>query len=282
MINFRRMTKSPTTAEDFYRLGAEAFKDRKFAEAADLFQKATRVDPVFFRAHVYLGMAYHEMGDLDRAVAAYEQALTCEPGYHKAHNNLGNIHKKRGDVEKAIAAFRQAHSLDPRSHLYAYNLGVCLIEAGKAGEAVAPLESARALAPKDPEIAFALGNAFFRARRPEEAIPAYERFLGMAPESDRSDAVRMRVKTLRQEIARLETRMNVRPGSPEPGGKNDPYASSLRWADEIAGADDPIEAALREAEGHTGKPAVRDAGKAPWPKPAEGAPKRKTQRTKRK
>lgn len=245
------MVKSPDTAEDFYRLGADAFKKRRFPEAAGLFEKALKVDPAYHRAWVYLGMACQEAGEKDRALKALVRATEIDPAYAKGHHQLGALLQERKEYARAAAAFRLARSADPKSAAHVFRLGLCLLEAGKAREAVEPLEAARQLAPADPETALACGQALLAAGRVEDAIPALERFLELAPATDRADAVRMRVSALRRDVARRDTKMNLRISAlPLNDESLDPHLD-----------DDPIEAALKEE--NPALPVSRAHGKGP-------------------
>ncbi len=258
------MPKSPDTAADFYRLGADAFKKRRFAEASGLFEKALQVDPAYHRAWVYLGMACQEAGEKDRALKALVRATEIDPAYAKGHHQLGVLLQDRKEYVRAAAAFRLARSADPKSAAHPFRLGLCLIEAGKPREAVEPLEAARQLAPADPEAALACGQALLAAGRVEEAIPALERFLELTPATDRADAVRMRVRALRRDVARTETQRNVRLGAPGTPGKDDLRISALRLNDGSLDPlldDDPIEAALKEE--NPAPPPARKRGKTP-------------------
>ena len=49
----------------------------------------------------------------DEAIAAYRQALAIDPGALAAHVNLGNALQQTGDIDGAVAALETARALAP-------------------------------------------------------------------------------------------------------------------------------------------------------------------------
>ncbi len=91
----------------------------------------------------YIGVAYWNKGDLDRARAAYEKALALEPGYAVVLNNLGSVdftlavkNKDTAALRRAMEWFRTALRHDP-AYAPAYNgLGSATLMAGDADGAI--------------------------------------------------------------------------------------------------------------------------------------------------
>ena len=110
----------------------------------------------------YLGVAYWNKGDLDKARAAYEKALELDPGYALVLNNLGSVafsqavkEKSATELRRAIEYFRKAIARDP-GYAPAYNgLGSATLVAGDADGAIASWLKALEI---DPGQRFALYN----------------------------------------------------------------------------------------------------------------------------
>jgi tetratricopeptide (TPR) repeat protein len=49
-----------------------------------------------------MGIAYHQLMDLDRARKCYEKALKLKPGYFEAINNLGTVYYAKKSYRRAI------------------------------------------------------------------------------------------------------------------------------------------------------------------------------------
>jgi len=125
-------------------------KGRKL-EMIKLLRKALEIQPDYPDAHINLGTALKENGDLNGAIASFQQALNINPNYPEAHNNLGNALKKQGDLNGAIASFQQALKLKP-SYLEAHiNLGNALHEQGDLIAGIECFENALKLKPSYPE-----------------------------------------------------------------------------------------------------------------------------------
>src|SRR5665647_2576040 len=59
--------------------------------------------------------AYHDKGDLDRAIADYNEAIRLDPKHAKAFFGRGIAFSDKGDNDRAIADFNEAIRLDPKS-----------------------------------------------------------------------------------------------------------------------------------------------------------------------
>ena len=82
------------------------------------------------RAYEYLGLAYHDVNDLDNAIIQYKKSLFLNPSKADVHNNIGVSYFYRGEVDSAILHFNHALSINP-SHADAhYNLGIAYGEKG--------------------------------------------------------------------------------------------------------------------------------------------------------
>jgi protein O-GlcNAc transferase len=103
-----------------------------------VYRKAIALKPDSAEAHVNLGNALREAGQLDAAIAAYRQAIARRPDYAEASNNLGDALKDIGQLDEAIAAFRQAITLKPDFADAHSNLVLALnYHAGHNAEAIA-------------------------------------------------------------------------------------------------------------------------------------------------
>ena len=86
--------------------------------------RSTSANPI---AHVNLGVALGERGDLDGANAHLERALELRPDTVTARVALGNTSCGRGRVDEALAHYRAAVAADPRRHALT-NLGFALLQ----------------------------------------------------------------------------------------------------------------------------------------------------------
>jgi len=70
-----------------------------------------------------IGIAYHQMLDLDNARKYYDQAIKLRPDYAEAINNLGTIYYARKSYRRSITQYKKALRLTPDSASILSNLG---------------------------------------------------------------------------------------------------------------------------------------------------------------
>src|SRR5262244_1031788 len=87
-----------TAADGFSRLQA---KDN--AGAAKILEEVTKREPQNERAWRYLGVAYENLKDWDRAIQSYQHALQVSPESPAALFNLGEVYAQKGDKDQAFA-----------------------------------------------------------------------------------------------------------------------------------------------------------------------------------
>jgi len=70
-----------------------------------------------------IGIAYHQMLDLENARKYYERAVKLRPDYAEAINNLGTVYYARKSYRRSITQYRKALRLTPDSASILSNLG---------------------------------------------------------------------------------------------------------------------------------------------------------------
>jgi tetratricopeptide (TPR) repeat protein len=81
--------------------GHAAYKEGRYAEAADRYQRAIEAGATGADVFYDLGSAYYRLGKTGRAVLAFERALSREPRHEDARVNLAIAHRRLG-LEKAV------------------------------------------------------------------------------------------------------------------------------------------------------------------------------------
>jgi tetratricopeptide (TPR) repeat protein len=70
-----------------------------------------------------IGIAYHQLLDLEDARRNYERAVKLRPDYAEAINNLGTVYYARKSYRRAIAQYKKALRITPDSASILSNLG---------------------------------------------------------------------------------------------------------------------------------------------------------------
>ena len=90
---------------------ADIFMARKmYREAAETYLQAKPYTHITLNK---VGIAYHQLGDLDTAKKYYERSIKADPKYPEAINNLGTIFYAKKSYRRAVSTYKRALKLSP-------------------------------------------------------------------------------------------------------------------------------------------------------------------------
>ena len=95
-----------------YAAALDAYKGKRFEEAAKGFQEVVAADPKNFDAHFHLGKSLEALMKDDEAVNAYKAAIAIKPEHAEANLNAGMIEHKRKNYQSAEPFLEQAAKTD--------------------------------------------------------------------------------------------------------------------------------------------------------------------------
>ena len=141
------LKEQPNNADALHLLGILAIQVGKNQPAADLIERAIKVDgkrPEFYinRAKALTGMQQNEA-----AVSSCRRAIALKPDHPGAHVNMGNALVGLQAHDEAVASYRRAIALQPDNLSAHCNMGVALRELGKLEDSVASYRAALKLQP---------------------------------------------------------------------------------------------------------------------------------------
>ncbi len=128
---------------------------KMYREAIDTFREGPAGNPVLLNK---IGIAYHQLLQLDNARKSYEQALRLKPDYVEAMNNIGTIYYAKKSYRRALTWYSRALKLAPqesRSAPIYMNLGTAYFARKKYEDTTKAYEHAMAL---DPDVFERHGN----------------------------------------------------------------------------------------------------------------------------
>lgn len=131
---------------------------------------------------------------LPEAIETYERVVELAPDWLEAHINLGVAYYQLGQLSDACAAFRGAVQLDPISGIARYNLGCTLEELGEYDEAIEHLERAARAMPAHADAHFNLALAYEKRGELAVAREHWLLYLRYAPSGPWADQARARLK----------------------------------------------------------------------------------------
>lgn len=88
------------------------------------------------RPHNNLGLAFDNLGLIDKAVSEYQKAVSLEPRFEEAYYNLGVVYYKQGRLDDAAREFQVAIGLNPDDADAHNNLGVIYSQLGYVNQAM--------------------------------------------------------------------------------------------------------------------------------------------------
>jgi len=119
---------------------------KMYREAVETYKQDSLKNPVILNK---IGIAYHQMTQLDTAKKYYEQAIRLNPKYAEALNNLGTIYYARKNYRRAAKLYKRALKITPDSASVYSNLGTAYFARKKYQEASEAYQTALKL---DPEV----------------------------------------------------------------------------------------------------------------------------------
>jgi tetratricopeptide (TPR) repeat protein len=130
---------------------ATAERNRVWDSPRSLWTDVVAKSPMNGRAHMNLGLAMMEEGDIGGAARQYDLAIERAPGYALAFVNRGILRQSRGDREGAIADIEHALRLTPDNIFTLYRAARIYADAGNLARAAQHLERAKGVSPRHGE-----------------------------------------------------------------------------------------------------------------------------------
>lgn len=185
----------PASAAALAGLGRIAAEQDRPQEAAERFERALEIQPEANALHHQLGMAYRDLGDMDRArehlalnrgdtVSFPDPLIDGLAGFLQGadvHLKRGNWALEAGDLERALAEYRIAADKAPEDPLARFNIGVALLRRGERDEALKHFRQAIELDPDFRNARYNLAATLAEAGRWDEAVEHYERAYRIDP-----------------------------------------------------------------------------------------------------
>ena len=181
----------------------------KYHEAVLLLElfKSARPDNTDFLYN--LGMAYSDMGELERARTNLHRLLELMPGHVNGRVAMGVALMRQGQDKPALLELRKAVQDDPNNPWAQRNLGACLLRLGEYQEALGFLKQSTESNPSDERAWYGLGQAYELAGNTDDADAAYMKVLeideyGEVAEQARQARSKMAQTTFRSVTPKME------------------------------------------------------------------------------
>ncbi|UCE67603.1 MAG: tetratricopeptide repeat protein, partial [Candidatus Zixiibacteriota bacterium] len=190
--------------------GEDLYEARKRREAVEQYREARKIAESSREASVHnsLGIFFRHEGWPVLARQEYESALNADhltaDEKSNIYVNLGNLEKDSGKSEEAIEYYLKALEINSDNVEASYNLFLARaydeLKRGNYKAAAENFKEALNLPDSDPNISLNLGVIYDRnLNDTSKAVYYYKKFIELSPVSERTDAVRDRIRELEAE-----------------------------------------------------------------------------------
>ena len=129
-------TLKPLLPDAKVELAIAYFDDKKFSEAATLFEQLSAADSANADYLYFLGKSQMELKLYARAIASLQQVIQMKPNDPEAYGTLGSTYYMQEDWPHAITAFERFLEIRPKQPLAHFILATCYDKLGNARQAL--------------------------------------------------------------------------------------------------------------------------------------------------
>ncbi len=151
----------------------------QYADAAEQYRLALRLEPANDNAIRGLASAYQHLGKSAEAEETYKSAIATRPSYWLGYNELGGLYMTMGRYQEAAEMFTQATKRAPDSFRGYSNLGGAYVALNRYSEAVGELRHSIDIRPTYAAYSN-LGTALFMLRQYAGAAESYRAALALS------------------------------------------------------------------------------------------------------
>lgn len=190
--------------------GNRLFSEQKYTEAVGKFQSFLDENPTFYQVYINIGNCYKEMGDYDKAVAAYEKMLekmkqenkSLEGDKNAAHAlaGIGETYIMKGDIEAAKDYLQKAIDIFPGDENINFKVGEIYFKQGEAARGIEYYDKAIQINSEWAPPYRQRGYAYLNLMNYKMAIESFNKFLELAPNDPQAPTIRNLIPKLEEMI----------------------------------------------------------------------------------
>ncbi len=155
--------------------GRLALETKRYAEAVREFRKAVEAKPDSVPAHINLGAALTQTGDLKGAATQFEEIVRVDPNNTIAHFNLAVLSANENKPAQAVAHLESVLSVDAADLTARFLLAQQLLKSGRLENALAEFSRVTQADPNNEEALLEQVKLLQRSRQHKQALEVLEK-----------------------------------------------------------------------------------------------------------
>ncbi|OUM03782.1 hypothetical protein A8M77_04555 [Variovorax sp. JS1663] len=159
--------------------GNAAVGEQDFAKAAGFYRQAAEIQPDSLSAHIGLGYARLQLGELPLAIDALKVAVSLDPEHGDGLYMLGKAYAELQRGDEAERTWGKGISVTAQPEEIFLDFCLLLFNSGKIERAQTVIEQGIFKHPQNADLHFFLGNVLAEKGLYSESIPAYEQALSL-------------------------------------------------------------------------------------------------------
>jgi len=187
-------------AISLFKEGNSFFEQGKYEEAAVKFIEFSVKNPSFYQIYINIGNCYREMGDYEKATAAYNKILDKvkeEKGDFEGDETaaralaaIGETYMRQEKLEDAHSYFQQAMEVFPEDETLAFNVGEIYFSQGNIEKAIEYFNLAVRFQENWAPPYRRLGYAYLNRGEYKLALESFQKFLALAPDDPHAESIK--------------------------------------------------------------------------------------------
>ena len=183
--------KIPSAARKSFEKGLEAFQQKDYKKAVDLFQKATATYAEYDAAYDNLGVALMDLGRADEARAAFEHAVQLNDKNADADRNYSRLLISGKQYVAAKELLQKALMVEPQDPSSLTLLAIAQLKTGDYDGALLSALKVHHLSHEGYAVAhYVAGRAFENKHELQNAASEYQMYLRESPNGPEASQVR--------------------------------------------------------------------------------------------
>ena len=183
--------KIPADARKAFHKGMEAWERNDYPKAAEQFEKAVTIYPEYDTAYNNLGVMYYQMGQTDKARAAFERSVALNDKNADGDRNLARMLIHDGNYAGAQELLKKSLIVEPLNTITLALMCVTQIQTGDDNGALATARKVHQLPHEGYAVVHEVaGQAYEHEGQPQNAAVEYEIYLRESPNGPEAPQVR--------------------------------------------------------------------------------------------